>query len=419
MSFWNSLYLNLKEFRYLFLFGFIVFVFNIFLEYNHFLNLKEKKHYLVENALLLQYYPKHNKNNKKYWVLKLKTKDFILYTTSFKDLNLSKNQLLNLKIITNNISFKDYLGKSFYAPSYGFEVLGYLKNNTLISYFLNQHTNEKIQEFYGALFFALPISSELRNDVNHYGVAHLIAISGYHIGLLFTLVFFILAPLYSFFQKRYFPYRSLRFDLSIFIFILLFAYAYLIGFVPSYVRSLIMALWGFYLLCKNIKILSFFTLFISIYLCIVLYPRLLLSIGFFFSCLGVFYIFLYLHHFSKLFNNFLNIILVNIWTFFCMITPMLYFFPLISYQQFLAIILSGIFIVFYPLVLCLHFIAHGNLLDPVLIDFFNLKFYALNIKIPTWALISYLILSFIAMRYKILALFCIFANFIPFIMIMI
>lgn len=56
MSFWNSLYLNLKEFRYLFLFGFIVFVFNIFLEYNHFLNLKEKKHYLVENALLLQYY---------------------------------------------------------------------------------------------------------------------------------------------------------------------------------------------------------------------------------------------------------------------------------------------------------------------------------------------------------------------------
>lgn len=33
MSFWNSLYLNLKEFRYLFLFGFIVFVFNIFLEY--------------------------------------------------------------------------------------------------------------------------------------------------------------------------------------------------------------------------------------------------------------------------------------------------------------------------------------------------------------------------------------------------
>ncbi len=419
MSFWNSLYLNLKEFRYLFLFGLIVFIFNIFLEYNHFLTLKEKKHYLVENALLLHYYPKYNKNNKKYWVLKLKTKDFILYSTSFKDLNLSKNQLLNLKIITNNISFKDYLRKSFYAPGYGFEISGYFKNNAIVSYFLNQHTNEKIQEFYGALFFALPISSELRKDVNYYGVAHLIAISGYHIGLLFALVFFILTPLYSFFQKRYFPYRSLRFDLSVFIFILLFAYAYLIGFVPSYIRSLIMALWGFYLLCKNIKILSFFTLFISIYLCIALYPRLLLSVGFLFSCLGVFYIFLYLHHFSKFFHNLLNIVLLNIWTFFCMIIPVLYFFPLISYQQFLAIILSGIFIVFYPLVLCLHFVTHGNLLDTVLIDFLNLKFYAIDIKIPTWILISYLTLSFMAMRYKILALLCIFANFIPFILIVI
>ncbi|EAH8542010.1 ComEC/Rec2 family competence protein [Campylobacter coli] len=419
MSFWNSLYLNLKEFRYLFLFGFIVFVFNIFLEYNHFLTLKEQKYKLVENALLLQYYPKHNKNNKKYWVLKLKTKDFVLYSTSFKDLNLSKNQLLNLKIITSNISFKDYLKKSFYVPSYGFEISGYFKNNAIVSYFLNQHTNEKVQEFYGALFFALPISSELRKDVNHYGIAHLIAISGYHIALLFTLVFFILTPLYSFFQKRYFPYRNLRLDLSVFIFILLFAYAYLIGFVPSYIRSLIMALWAFYLLCKNIKILSFFTLFISIYLCIALYPRLLLSVGFLFSCLGVFYIFLYLHHFLKFFHNFLNIVLLNIWTFFCMIIPVLYFFPLISYQQFLAIILSGIFIVFYPLVLCLHFVAHGNLLDTVLIDFLNLKFYAIDIKIPTWILISYLVLSFMAMRYKILALLCVFANFIPFILIVI
>ncbi|HEB9339063.1 TPA: ComEC/Rec2 family competence protein [Campylobacter coli] len=419
MSFWNSLYLNLKEFRYLFLFGFIVFVFNIFLEYNHFLTLKEQKYKLVENALLLQYYPKHNKNNKKYWVLKLKTKDFVLYSTSFKDLNLSKNQLLNLKIITSNISFKDYLKKSFYVPSYGFEISGYFKNNAIVSYFLNQHTNEKVQEFYGALFFALPISSELRKDVNHYGIAHLIAISGYHIALLFTLVFFILTPLYSFFQKRYFPYRNLRLDLSVFIFILLFAYAYLIGFVPSYIRSLIMALWAFYLLCKNIKILSFFTLFISIYLCIALYPRLLLSVGFLFSCLGVFYIFLYLHHFSKFFHNLLNIVLLNIWTFFCMIIPVLYFFPLISYQQFLAIILSGIFIVFYPLVLCLHFVAHGNLLDPVLIDFLNLKFYAIDIKIPTWILISYLALSFMAMRYKILALLCVFANFIPFVLIVI
>ncbi|MCW1573515.1 ComEC/Rec2 family competence protein [Campylobacter jejuni] len=233
---------------------------------------------------------------------------------------------MSLRIITHNINFKDYLSKSFYAPSYDFEKLKEKEYNPIISYFLNQHTNEKIKEFYGALFFALPISLELRNDVNYYGIAHLIAISGYHIGLLFSLIFFILAPIYSFFQKRYFPYRNLRLDLSILIFALLLAYACLIGFVPSFVRSLIMAFWVFYLLCKNIKIINFVTLFCSILLCISLYPRLLFSIGFLFSILGVFYIFLYMHHFANKFNNLINIILLNIWTFFAMVLPVLYFF---------------------------------------------------------------------------------------------
>ncbi|EOI3048047.1 ComEC/Rec2 family competence protein, partial [Campylobacter jejuni] len=295
MSLWNSFSYSFKEFHYLFFSVVVIFIFNILLEYNNFLNFKNQKHYLIDNALLTHQYIKYNKKNKKYWVLKLQTENFTFYTTSFKDLNLSKNQFLSLRIITHNINFKNYLSKSFYAPSYDFEKLKEKEYNPIISYFLNQHTNEKIKEFYGALFFALPISLELRNDVNYYGIAHLIAISGYHIGLLFSLIFFILAPIYSFFQKRYFPYRNLRLDLSILIFALLLAYACLIGFVPSFVRSLIMAFWVFYLLCKNIKIINFVTLFCSILLCISLYPRLLFSIGFLFSILGVFYIFLYMH----------------------------------------------------------------------------------------------------------------------------
>lgn len=98
-----------------------------------------------------------------------------------------------------------------------------------------------------------------------------------------------------------------------------------------------MAFWVFYLLCKNIKIINFVTLFCSTLLCISLYPRLLFSIGFLFSILGVFYIFLYMHHFANKFNNLINIILLNIWTFFAMVLPVLYFFPLISYQQILGI----------------------------------------------------------------------------------
>lgn len=51
-------------------------------------------------------------------------------------------------------------------PSYDFNKTKTQKENTLIKYFLNQHHNEKVKEFYRALFFAKNVSSELRNDVN-------------------------------------------------------------------------------------------------------------------------------------------------------------------------------------------------------------------------------------------------------------
>ena len=413
----NSFLTSLKEFLFLILVCGLIFLFNVVLEYQNFLAFKEQKHYFIEEAKLENIYAKFRKNGKKYFVLKLKAKDFNFYTTTYKDLNLSKNELLSLKIINEDVNFKDYLAKSFYAPSYDFEILFKPEENAIISYFLNQHKNEKMQEFYGALFFAKSISKELRNDVNHYGIAHLIAISGYHIGLLFSLIFFFLAPLYSFFQKRYFPYRNLRFDLSIFIFILLFAYAYLIGFVPSFTRSLVMALFGFYLLIKNIKILSFFNLFLCVLICISLYPNLLFSVGFFFSVLGVFYIFLYLHHFAKFFSAFVNLILVNVWTFLMMIIPVLYFFPLISYQQFLAIFLSLIFVLFYPLVLFLHLINLGFVLDEVLLSFFAFKFHSTNFIVPFWAFYIYLLFSLLGIRFRALAFFCILLNLIPFIFI--
>lgn len=410
---------SLKELFTLLLFCLSIFSFNIFLEYQNFTYFKENKHLQIHSTLQQQYL-KTNSKGKKYWVMKFQNKDFILYTTSYKNLNLKINQTYTFNIITKNINFKDYISKNFYAPSYDFKFSDTeRKTNILISYFLNQHQNEKMREFYGALFFAKSISYELRNDVNYYGIAHIIAISGYHIALLFSLIFFLLAPIYNFFQKRFFPYRNLKLDLSILIFLLLFAYAYLIGFVPSYVRSLAMALWGFYLLIKNIKILSFLNLALSVFICISLYPQLLFSVGFLFSILGVFYIFLYLHHFSNQFGNFTNVIFLNLWTFFAMVLPVLYFFPLVSYQQILSIILTGLFVIFYPLVLFLHFIHLGNLLDPFMLNFFNFKLYGANFYLPLWAFLLYLFFSLIAIKFRTLAFFCVLANFIPFIWILI
>lgn len=405
---------SFKEFLFFLLFCLSLLGFNVGLEFKAYLNFKEQGHYFLPQALVEQSYEKTRPSGKSYRVLRLKADDFYFYTTSYKDLNLSRGDLLSLKIITNDIGFRDYLAKIFYAPGYDLTPLGQREDGLIARYFLSQHSEGKAREFYAALFFAQPISKELRQDINHYGIAHLIAISGYHIGLLFALIFFSLAPFYSFFQKRLFPHRNARLDLSLLIFALLLAYAYLIGFVPSFIRSLIMAFFGFYLLMKNVKILSFFSLFLCVCLCIGLFPRLLFSVGFFFSVLGVFYIFLYLHHFARFFHPIIKLILLNVWTFLAMVLPVLYFFPLLSFQQLFGIPLSFAFVLFYPVVLFLHLIHAGSLLDPLLLEFFAFKFASIDFKLPAWALWGYLLLSLLSVRFRALALFCPTLNLIPF-----
>ncbi|WP_291953086.1 ComEC/Rec2 family competence protein, partial [Campylobacter sp.] len=359
---------------------------------------------------------KENKNGKKYQVLKLKNSKFTFYTLNYKILNLDQNKLINLKIITKNINFKDYLSKNFFIPSYDIEQISSNKQENFITqYFLNQHQNTKIIEFYGALFFAKNISYQLRQDINFYGIAHLIAISGYHLGLLFSFCFLILTPIYAFFQKKYFPYRNLKFDISLLVFILLISYTFLINFPPSYIRALCMALFGFYLYCKNINILSFNFLFLSVACCISIFPQLLFSVGFLFSILGVFYIYLYFYHFKNSFSNLTHIFFLNFWTFLAMILPVLYFFPLLSFQQFLAIPLSIIFVIFYPLVLLLHIIGYGDFLDKILIHFFDIKFYSIDFKVSFYFYLAYLFMSLLAIFNKYLALFVISLGFIPFI----
>lgn len=405
-----------REFFILLLCFFITFCFNLIYEYKKYQNFKITKHLFLKENIILSSQNKTTKKGKHYQILKVKNNNFIFYTANYSDLKFNKNDILSLRIITKNISFKDYLSKSFFVPSYDFnKSINNFNENKIKNYFLSQHTNEKIKEFYGALFFAQSVSKELRNDVNFYGIAHLIAISGYHLGLLFSFCFFILNPLYAFFQKRYFPYRSLKLDISIFAFMLLISYIFIIDFTPSYTRALCMALFGFYLFSRNIKILSFKFLFLSVAFCISIFPKLLFSVGFLFSILGVFYIYLYLYHFKKYFSNYIHIILLNFWTFLAMIIPVLHFFPLLSLQQFLAIPLSLIFVIFYPLVLLLHIFSYGNLLDTFLLNFFAIKSYSIDFTINNIYFILYLILSFLAIFNKYLALFVISLGLVPFI----
>lgn len=408
-----------SKYKELFLLSFIciiIFSFNILLEYLKFIEFKENKHVYYENLSVLQSYTKTNAKGRTYRVLKLQGDDFSFYTTTNIKNDFKRFQSVNLRAINTKITFLDYLSKNLYMPSYNLKLSddNILPRNKIITYFLNQHTNEKIIEFYGALFFALPISLELRTDVNYYGIAHLIAISGYHISLIFSLFFLAFSPIYSFFQKRYFPYRNARLDLSMIVFVFLFFYAYLIGFVPSYIRSLVMALWVFYLLAKDVKIINFVNLFFSVLICVALFPQLLFSVGFLFSVMGVFFIFLYVHHFYLYSNHTLSIVLLNIWTFFAMIIPVLCYFPLISFQQLLSLPLIVVFTFFYPLVLFLHIFNIGDLLDNILLLFFDFKIYATNLKLPLWVLLGYIILSLVSIRYKYIAIICVALNLFPF-----
>ncbi|MBZ7996776.1 hypothetical protein AVCANL279_05505 [Campylobacter canadensis] len=133
-------------------------------------------------------------------------------------------------------------------------------------------------------------------------------------------------------------------------------------------------------------------------ICISLNPSFLFNIGFFFSCLGVFYIFLFLHHFK--FKSLLNALYFESFVFLAMIIPVLYFFPLISFQQFLAILITPLFVVFYPLVLFLHIINCGALFDGYLLKFLAFKMAGDYFHLEFKYFILYLILSFLAIFNK-------------------
>lgn len=77
------------------------------------------------------------------------------------------------------------------------------------------------------------LSESARESYSVAGASHILALSGLHIGLLYVLLFFILQPV----AKRGNTGRCLR---SLFLIILLWAFAFFTGFSPSVVRSVTM-----------------------------------------------------------------------------------------------------------------------------------------------------------------------------------
>lgn len=385
-----------------------------FYEYKNFLS--QNIHYEGE---VLSRYQKTNKNNKTYEVLKISTKNHTIYTTLWKkSLHVKQRDRISFKISKKNISFLDFLSNRFYAPIYALHVKDIKKNTLkvkLINFIYSQHKSEDMKQLYSALFLASPINKNLRVKIQHWGISHLVAISGFHLGVIYGFLFFIFKIIYGFFQDKYFPYKDANFHIGLILFSILAFYAYLIDFAPSFLRAFVMSLLGFFFYLRYFKVLSFTTLSLTIAILLAFFPDLVLSIGFWFSVMGVFYIFLYVHHFKF---KWYDTIFLNIWVFLAMVIPVHFWFAYTSWQQFSSIILSIVFIVFYPLILCLHVIGYGGIFDEILEKFLNISFEGKEIFTPFWLFILYIALSIFSIFNRYLAIFTVGLGFLYFLMIL-
>ena len=322
------------------------------------------------------------KNGKKRQIIRIDTSNFSFYTTASKKDEISLYDVVALSVQPIDVSFKDYLSGTFYMPSYDRAVIK--RDESLrqraINFISNQHENAKISQLYSALFLGTNVFGELRDDVSNWGVAHLIAISGYHLGVISTVCFFLLKLVFKPIYARYLPYRSYIFDFMVAVFLVLCFY--------------------FYMICKKIKILNFYTLFGVILFSVALFPQLLFSVGFYFSCLGVFYIYVYLLYFSPKFSLLANSLLLNLYVFFAMEVAVLYFFPLISLLQLSVLAINYLFGVFYPLSFLLHLFGYGDIFDEILSKMLAFRLNSSNLHISTFIFLLYNAITLLCVKFK-------------------
>ncbi len=354
-------------------------------------------------ATVLNQYVK-TKGRRSYTVFKMRsTEGYRFYTTSYEDLKDLRGRRVWLKLVTKRIDFLSFL-RGFYAPSFDLrlDASDWTLRGVLLQKIAAQHANMQMRALYEALFLGRPIPRSLRKEVSFLGISHLIAISGFHLAVLFGALFMLLRPFYRFAQERYFPWRHMRRDLSLAIMVLLGGYLWLVGVLPSLLRSFVMLVLGFWLYHRHIRLLSFSTLLLTVGVILASMPEFLFSIGFWFSVGGVFFIYLFLHHWGgvapwKLFVG------LNLWVFVTMLPLVHSIFPLFSWYQLLSPLWSMLFGLFYPIALGAHLIGAGGLFDPWLSHLFSLRGQALEVETPLWFLLLYLGVALWAIRWRVLA----------------
>ncbi|MGI0405952.1 ComEC/Rec2 family competence protein [Helicobacter himalayensis] len=356
------------------------------------------------NAQVLAQYTKLDKNNKPYFVLKLRTQDgAILYTTSKEDLKDITHSFVEVYGKSAECGFWQYLQSCFFI-TFSLSLESTKDFRTPLREFIKaQHTDSELSALYLTLYLADFLPKPLREVSNKLGIAHLIAISGFHLGVLSVCIAFVLNLCYKPLH-HYFPYRNRFFDISTLTLLVLFGYLLLIYLSPSFLRAWAMSALALFFVYKGVRVVSFEFLFIVVIICVSFFPRLIFSVGFFLSCMGVFYIYLFLRYFrplarSKLYNLTLTPLFFNTSIFLHMLIIVHFFFPYFSTHTLSAIPLSIAFVPFFPLSILAHCFSLGGIFDSLLAKLFSLEIFSIEVFAPEWLFGIYLILSALSVRF--------------------
>ncbi|UOS28473.1 ComEC/Rec2 family competence protein [Helicobacter pylori] len=374
---------------------------NLYLEYLNYQKLDFSKPTSLNAQILLQY-PK-TKDQKTYFVLKLQSKGMIVYTTIKEPLKNLQYRYAQFFGKIKPCSFLESL-KSCFFQTYSFSLTRKQDFKSHVRHFIDStHSSALVGNLYRALFIGDSLNKDLRDRANALGINHLLAISGFHLGILSASVYFLFSLFYTPLQKRYFPYRNAFYDIGVLVWVFLLGYLLLLDFLPSFFRAFLMGLLGFLACFFGVRLLSFKLLILACCIAIALLPKLLFSVGFLLSVCGVWYIFLFLKHTQAFFKNssFLarsfQVISLSVLVFLNMLIIAHAFFPMFSPYQLFSIPLGLIFIVFFPLSLFLHAVGLGSLLDSIL----NMPLTIPTIFVfsPLWLLGAHLFLTILSTRF--------------------
>ncbi|WP_164858881.1 ComEC/Rec2 family competence protein [Helicobacter pylori] len=389
-----------KEYLWCGVFLSLLLAINLYLEYLNYQKLDFSKPTSLNAQILLQY-PK-TKDQKTYFVLKLQSKNMIFYTTIKEPLKNLQYRHAQFFGRIKSCSFLESL-KSCFFQTYSFSLTRKHNFKSHARHFIDSaHSNALVGNLYRALFIGDSLNKDLRDRANALGINHLLAISGFHLGILSASVYFLFSLFYTPLQKRYFPYRNAFYDIGVLVWVFLLGYLLLLDFLPSFFRAFLMGLLGFLACFFGVRLLSFKLLILACCIAIALLPKLLFSVGFLLSVCGVWYIFLFLKHTQIFFKNssFLRrsfqAIALSVLVFLNMLIIAHAFFPMFSPYQLFSIPLGLIFIVFFPLSLFLHAVGLGSLLDHILS--MPLTIPTISVPSPLWLLGAHLFLTILSVR---------------------